>query len=112
MFEVIALGFLVYLSISANIIKRNQEKIMSLVSVDSAQLDQVNANIAQLVTDEATIKSTIATVLALLQPVAGAPVDVSGAITELANLHTALTADTETLTAAELTPATTPETGA
>lgn len=75
----------------------NQEKQM-------AQIDDLNAVVSQVVADEASIKTDISAVLALLT--AGKP-DLSGAIALLQTLHTSLQADDSSLVAAE-TPATPP----
>lgn len=63
-----------------------------------AAIDDLNAQVSQVVADEAQIKQDIAKVLALLT--ASTP-DLSGAIAALQTLHSSLAADDADLQAAE-----------
>lgn len=80
----------------------NQEKTM-------AKIDDLNAVVSQVVADEASIKTDIAAVLALLTA-PGTP-DLSVAIALLQTLHTSLQADDASLVAADEPPPSTPVEG-
>lgn len=95
----VEIGFDVVVILLLCVLLVRQEKIMS-------DLDTLNTEVGEVVADEATIATDLATIIGDLKALEGqANPDLSGAIAALATLHTKLQADDAAVVAAEPAPA-------